>query len=262
MSAGAPVRRGESRALLLRRFPYGESSLVVHALTPGRGRLALLAKGAYRPTSGFFGALDLFDTLEIRWTSRGGQELGNVNAVSVVTRRRAITGDLERYRVSVAWLELANLAAREGHEETGLYRWLEGGLELLEHGASPGVVAVAQDLAFLHQVGLAPALTTCASCGERPAERRSARFSLASGGRLCERCERARRGSGTVEDLPLNVVKVAESLLAATPAVLQHTRIEPGLLARVRVFVERFLHYHLELPLRARRARSPSLTSR
>jgi hypothetical protein len=38
----------------------------------------------------------------------------------------------------------------------------------------------------------------------------------------------------------LNVVKVAESLLAATPAVLQHTRIEPGLLARVRVFVERF----------------------
>ena len=45
-------------AVLLRRHPYGESSLVVHVLTREHGRVALLAKGAYRPTSRYFGVLD------------------------------------------------------------------------------------------------------------------------------------------------------------------------------------------------------------
>ena len=51
----------EDNALLLRRFPYGESSLVVHALTRAHGRVALLARGAYRPKSAYCGVLDLFD---------------------------------------------------------------------------------------------------------------------------------------------------------------------------------------------------------
>ena len=53
------------RALLLRRFPYGESSLVVQALTREHGRVHLIAKGVYRPSARFYAALDLFDTLEI-----------------------------------------------------------------------------------------------------------------------------------------------------------------------------------------------------
>ena len=67
----APVRRVrrarfEDAALVLRRFPYGESSLLVHLLTPGHGRISAIAKGAYRPSSGFWGVLDLFDTLRVR----------------------------------------------------------------------------------------------------------------------------------------------------------------------------------------------------
>ena len=63
------------RALLLRRFPYGESSLVCHALSRTHGRVHLLAKGAYRPTSRFYAALDLFDTLELEWNATPGREL-------------------------------------------------------------------------------------------------------------------------------------------------------------------------------------------
>ena len=55
----------EDRALVLGRHPWSESSLVVHALTAGHGRVHLLARGAYRPGSRYFAALDLFDTLEI-----------------------------------------------------------------------------------------------------------------------------------------------------------------------------------------------------
>lgn len=257
----APARRSQP-ALCLRRFPYGESSLVLHLLTPEAGRIALLAKGAYRPSSAFFAVFDLFDTLEVRWSGRATRGLGLVTRASLRTRRPDLASDLERYRIALGLLELAHLSAREEHEERALFRWLESSLELLHGGrASPGVVAVAADLALLGANGLAPALGTCASCGRRCEERTGgAPFATALGGRLCAGCARpaVARGSA-VASLPLNVLRVAESLMVATPAMLEHIRIEAGLLRRVRAFVEPFLEYHLETRLRSRRARTASL---
>jgi DNA repair protein RecO (recombination protein O) len=245
--------------LCLRRFPYGESSLVLHLLTPESGRVALLAKGAYRPSSAFFAVFDLFDTLDVRWSARAPRELGLVTRAALSTRRPALAGDLERYRIALGLLELAHLSAREEHEERVLFRWLEGALDLLQGGqANPAVAAVAADLALLDANGLAPALGTCASCG-RKCEERSGRvpFSTALGGRLCPACAAgAGARSAARESLPLNVLRVAESLMVATPAMLEHIRIEAGLLQRVRAFVASFLEYHLETRLRSRQGNS------
>ncbi len=252
-----PAQRLAQPALILRRFPYGESSLVLHALTPEAGRVALLAKGAYRPSSGFFAVFDLFDTLDVRWSGRPGQELGLVTRATLVARRPAVAGDLERYRTGLALLELAHLTGREGQEERALFRWLEGGLDLLQSArAVPGLVGVAADLQLLRANGLAPALAACAICAAPPEERSgSVPVSAALGGRLCPRCAAAERGRArALESLPLNVLRVAESLMSATAPMLEHMRIEAGLLERVRAFVARFLEYHLETRLRSRRA--------
>jgi DNA repair protein RecO (recombination protein O) len=240
---------------LLRRFPYGESSLVVHVLTPEAGRLALLAKGAFRPSSGFFAVFDLFDTLDLGWSARPGAELGLVTRAALRTRRATLASDLERYRVALALLELAQLTAREGHEERVLFRWLEDALGLLAAGhAEPRLVGVAADLALLRANGLSPALSACASCGSTAAEGRSVAFSAALGGRQCPTCSaRERARARELQSVPLNVLRVAESLMAATPAMLGRTRAEARLLEQVRVFVERFLEYHLETRLRSRR---------
>lgn len=249
--------RSTQPALLLRRFPYGESSLVLHALTPGSGRIALLAKGAYRPSSGFFAVFDLFDTLELRWSARADQELGLVTRAALGTRRSALASDLERYRVALAMLELANLTAREGHAEPALFRWLEEGLDLLHGGlADANLVGLASDLALLRMNGLTPALEACASCGTQAAERSgSVAFSAALGGRLCAACASAARArGGALESLPLNVLRVAASLMGATPSMLARTRLQAGMLERLRAFVERFLEYHLETRPRSRRA--------
>jgi DNA repair protein RecO (recombination protein O) len=232
---------------------------VLHVLTPGSGRVALLAKGAYRPSSGFFAVFDLFDTLELRWNERAGAELGLVTRAALRTRRPALAADLERYRVALGLLELAHLVAREQHEEHALFAWLDGALDLLQGGrAPPAVVAVAADLALLELSGLAPALASCASCGAR-AEERAGRvaFSAALGGRLCRACAAAEHGRSRISgSLSLNVLRVAESLMAATPAMLEHMHVEPGLLESVRAFVATFLEHHLETRLRSRAAGS------
>lgn len=241
--------RRADRALCLRRFPYGESSLVLHALTPGAGRVAWLAKGAYRPHSAFFAVFDLFDTLDVRWSAQPHQELGLVTRAAIRTRRLALSNDLGRYRAALTLLELAHLTAREDHEEAALFRWLEQGLDLLEAArASTGLILASAQLALLRANGLAPALRACASCGT-PLRERGERgpFSFALGGRLCPGCAGAERALGrTVEEMTLNVVRVAESLMALPPEQLAHTRLNRRLEVGVGSLVGRFLDYHLE----------------
>jgi DNA repair protein RecO (recombination protein O) len=48
------------RGFIVGRMPFGNTSLIVRALTLQAGRLTFMAKGATRPKSPFAGALDLF----------------------------------------------------------------------------------------------------------------------------------------------------------------------------------------------------------
>jgi DNA repair protein RecO (recombination protein O) len=250
------------RALLLRRHPYGESSLVAHLLTRDHGRVQLVAKGAHRPTSRFAWTLDLFVTLEVEWSARPGRELGILRAADVTQRRKGITEDLARYRAALAELELAELAARPELADRGLASLLETGLDVLDEGQAPPPLAlVAIDLAFLQTLGLRPALRECAACGRAaPGDGgpRIAPFAAGAGGRLCEPCAAEARASGRrVVALPTETLEIAAEVADAGPRP-PRLRLPEEKFAGVRSFVERFLAYHLEtLPRTRRGARAP-----
>ena len=260
MSARAAARaRGRAerdRALVLRRHRYGESSLVLHLLTPRHGKVHLIAKGAYRPKSAYCGVFDLFDTLETGWRMPRGGDLGTATEARVVSRRRALSADLARFRAALAVLELADLAARPGSEEEELFALVERWLDLLALGsADPEVALVAFDLAFLQNLGLAPALEACAACGDAAPARGPVPFAVGAGGRLCARCADDARASGRrVATLPMNVLRIATSLASAAPEHLPRFRVNAEVLRGVRGLVQRFLDHHLETRPRSRSA--------
>jgi len=73
----APVRRyaaalriEEQPGFVLHTYPWRESSLIVEALTRDHGRVALVARGAKRPTSQFRGLLSPFCPLQLSWSGR------------------------------------------------------------------------------------------------------------------------------------------------------------------------------------------------
>jgi DNA repair protein RecO (recombination protein O) len=246
------------RALVLRRFPYGESSLVVHAITPLHGRVHLLAKGAYRATSRYAWTLDLFDTLAIEWSPARGMGLELLRAAAVVERRARIPRALDRYRCALEHLELAELAARPGQAEKALFELLERALSRLDEGRSdPAVERVAFDLAFLDVLGLAPAFERCASCAAVLGDGAGGAlaFSVAAGGSLCERCAARLAADGRrVARLPRALAHVAEELRRAGGESLARTRLSRRLAAELRVLGERLLDYHLEARPRSRGA--------
>jgi DNA repair protein RecO len=57
----------QDEALLLRRIPYGDTSLICHFLTAQHGRIALMARGARRPKSPFRASLEPLYALQISW---------------------------------------------------------------------------------------------------------------------------------------------------------------------------------------------------
>lgn len=243
-------------ALVLRRFRYGESSLIVHLLTPRFGRVVVLAKGAYRPTSGYCGVLDLFDELEVSWQSSRSSEIAVLRSASVRSRRRGITRDLDRYGAACACVELAGMGSRDAQADPQLFQHVSRCLELLHEGAvAPTLLGIAFDLGFLRCMGLEPALERCAACGRDLAgeRRRTAPFSFGAGGRLCDGCAAEARHSGRrVEELPRPVLRVARSVLESPLEALSRVHLDGDLTRDLERFVRRFVEYHLESRPRAR----------
>ena len=236
------------RALLLKRFAFSESSLVAHLCTREHGRVHVLAKGAYRPTSRYFAVLDFLDTLELEWQHDPRRELSTLRAGSVAVRRGRIPERGESWESAGILIELADLASRPGHPDPDLFDLLEGGLTDLQAGASsPDGCVAAFELRYLAVLGLSPALETCAACGDAaaPVQAGRAAFSAGAGGRLCRRhADEARASGRRVGTLPVETLDDARALLergAQAGDRLPSSRIE-----RVRDFAGRFLDYHLE----------------
>ncbi|MDQ6992476.1 MAG: DNA repair protein RecO [Mariprofundus sp.] len=64
-------------ALLLRRIPYSETSLICHILTASHGRITLMARGARRPKSIFRATLAPLFHLKLSWRP-GRQGMGTL----------------------------------------------------------------------------------------------------------------------------------------------------------------------------------------
>ena len=249
-ATGRGSQRFVDRALVLRRFRYGESSLVVHVLSEEHGRQAILAKGAYRPKSGYCGVLDLFDTLQLGWSLPQGAELGTLSSGSILERRAAIARRLDSYRAALSILEIAGIGARAGHEELELFGLLQESLDALKGtDADPALVSAVFDLRFLQAQGLAPALEACASCGQRPPAQRklsSVLFSHALGGRICSNCAAEAGSEAPMESLQPATLRVASSLQGTPFSQLARISLAPDQTGRLASFLRRFLEYHLE----------------
>jgi DNA repair protein RecO (recombination protein O) len=68
---GGGERVDHEPGFVLHATPWRETSLIVEALTRGHGRVALVARGAKRPTSQFRGLLAPFAPLALSWSGKG-----------------------------------------------------------------------------------------------------------------------------------------------------------------------------------------------
>jgi len=67
---GGNDRVDQQPGFVLHSYPWRETSLIIEAFTRDHGRMALVARGAKRPTSQLRGLLDPFCPLALSWSGR------------------------------------------------------------------------------------------------------------------------------------------------------------------------------------------------
>ncbi|MSR47742.1 MAG: DNA repair protein RecO [Planctomycetes bacterium] len=233
------AQRVETEAVVIQRFPYGESSQIVHLLTAALGRVAVMARGAWRSKNGYEGPLDLLVSGRVTISMIDGRDLGLLLARRITTSHPALRSDLARHAAAT------QLLRRVLHFETvggggGTHALLERALTALETIEPDRIVMLllAFDLRLLAAHGLTPDVDRCVRCGS---PRRLARFVEGCGGVVCVDClDRADEGAaidGRTATL-LRTLLAAPLRTVAAPAT--------PTLARARRLVDLHLAWHAD----------------
>lgn len=233
--------------IILRRVPYGDSSLVLHLFTQNAGRRAAIAKGAFREKSPFQGSLDLLNEISATLAGRHAEGLRILSNVTVADDHRGFRRELFRIVPAMFACELIETATTEAPSPE-LYHSFAALLRDLDACAAAGV-ALARlnqfEFEFLIHAGIQPRLDACARCeGALVAGPRGIATSASAGGGLCQTC--ARRESG--------VFHLSEGALAAARAAAGGGcgGIENRVARELRGFLDRFHVYHLDRHPRSR----------
>jgi DNA repair protein RecO len=155
------VPRLRSPALVLRRWPFSETSLTLRVLTPEEGTISLLAKGVNRVGSGSFAVLDTWALVEIEYGGRPEAELLTLYSARLLDRNAGLERDPERLAAAGVLAEIAEDAAPVGQRAPEVFAWLRDALAALAAqpvAQDPATVLVPALLRGLHWFGLAPML--------------------------------------------------------------------------------------------------------
>lgn len=186
-----------TEGIILRTYPFSETSKIVHSLTLHHGIQSLLARGARRPRSRFGGGLETFTRLELVYYRKREGMLHTLSECSVIDSFPGLSGDLERFYAGMVVLEVVKRFATEEESDRSLYILIVETLARLE--SVPSRVVESQLLRFLWNfvghLGFQPDLRTCASCGSICEETGALTAREGGAGVLCSACSSRDRGA-------------------------------------------------------------------
>jgi DNA repair protein RecO (recombination protein O) len=147
-------RVDQQPAMVLHSYPWRETSLIVEAFTRDHGRMALVARGAKRPTSQFRGLLTPFAPLLVSWSGRN--EIKSLVRAEWCGGMAPLRGDALLAGFYLNEL-LVRLLARADAHEILFARYVEALATLAERQNGRDGVLRAFELELLRETGHAPA---------------------------------------------------------------------------------------------------------
>ncbi len=186
----------QTDALVLRIYPWSETSLVVNLFTRDFGKIAVLAKGARRPKSQFEAALDLLSTCRVVFIPKSGDALDILTEAKLEKRFRGGQSDLLRLYIGYYLIELLDALTDRGERQSEVFDLAVATLEsLADPICDPRAITLRLELQLLRLVGSLPSWRSCAQCGgEVEAQDGFLAFGAIAGGIVCDRCRSATRG--------------------------------------------------------------------
>ncbi len=155
----------KDRAVILKTWEYGETSLVVSALTRSGGRANFLAKGAKRTKSPMHGRFRTGNMGDIVYYDKPGRGLKLIKEFSTAGLMfDSMDAGFERLCIFQAGLELAGRASTGDEQEGTVFDLVEAFISELASGADPWAAFFALEILLLAASGLMPEIEHCDRC--------------------------------------------------------------------------------------------------
>ncbi len=233
-------------AIVLSRFDLGEADRVLTLITPGQGKIKVIAKGIRRPTSRLGGSLEPF--AEMRVALARGRTFDVVTQVSVGHPWLRLRDSL--VSTATAWYlgELADRSLEERHEAEALYGLLRRAYELLDGGMAPGRVARWFEMHLADELGQRPEVDRCVECDRVLEAGETFRWVPPLGGVLCERCPGPPAARTA---LSLEALKLLKAYQRLDVEALARLKLPEEVEREVEMAMRDFLGYMLERQARS-----------
>jgi DNA repair protein RecO (recombination protein O) len=155
---GSDARIEQQPAFVLHAYPWRETSLIVDVLTRDHGRVALVARGAKRPTSQFRGLLAPFAPISVSWSGRA--EIKTLIRAEWVGGLAPLRGD---ELLSAFYLNelLVRLLARGDPHEALFFSYARALHDLSLDAARREQALRGFELDLLREIGVAPSFEFC-----------------------------------------------------------------------------------------------------
>jgi DNA repair protein RecO (recombination protein O) len=230
-------------ALILKRRDFGEADRMLTVLTPGYGKLDVLAKGARKLTSHKTGQVELFTRADL--LIHRGREIGQVAQAEMTAPYLALREDLTRGAYASYAVELLDrfTADEVETESVKLFALLDATLDRLCRADDARLALRFYELHLAALVGYRPELSQCV-VGREPIQPQDQYFSASLGGVVCPGC--ALRAKTSLTPVTMNGLKLLRHLQRSAYDTVAALNVPPALHDEVERVMLGYLVFLLE----------------
>lgn len=153
------MRDQRSIGIILRIYPFTETSLILHWLTADYGRVSTIAKGARRTKSPFRGKLDLFFKADITWRCSRSSDLHTLSEINVLENREGLRHELVYLEQAAYCAALLEQTTETDTPLPEMFSLLDSFLNFLPQQPPQAQSVFAFELKLLDELGLSPDLS-------------------------------------------------------------------------------------------------------
>ncbi|PLT30973.1 DNA repair protein RecO [Peribacillus deserti] len=169
--------------IVIRRSNYGENNKIITLYTREWGKIAVMARGASKPSSRFSAVTQLFNYGS--YLVQPSKGMGGLQQGETVSSMRAIREDIITTAYASYIVELLDKSVEDRKPNPYLFELLYQSLNYINEGYDSEIIKFIFEMKMLDVLGLHPTLNQCAICG---ATEGNFSFSIREGGFICHRC--------------------------------------------------------------------------
>lgn len=231
-------------AVILRQYPYRETSVLVTCLTDRFGKIKGLVKGLRDPQRPRYrSAMEPLTLNRLVFYDTRTSSLHLISQCELLAAYQALPQDLEAMRVAASCAELTDVVVELDEPQPLIFQLLKETLARLDSGERRlSMVRIHFILRLLRLAGFHPQLDECTGCTQRPTDRQ-AFWSARQGGLVCEHCLHQ---DPQAEAIPPAVL---EGFIQCAEADGPH-RVNPAQTTGIQRYLDQFLRWRLDRPLK------------